>query len=161
MKRFWVTFLVLFLVSLLVIPVLLIGLMMFFFIFGGIFNYLFQAVYYLVVGWAYDLPRLLLWLARKPLMLGIGLAALVILPMALHFPVARVFLKKGKTWQFRQTVAVAGILCCFTVTSFAMFATTQEFYTIANPAENLTEAWNMGKRIDLETGQPLENQGEQ
>jgi hypothetical protein len=92
---------------------------------------------------------------RYSLVWGVGLLAVIGLTVVLHLLMTRIFLKTGKTWWFRQSVAVMGIVCAFVITAIDMTAAVQEYYGITRPEEKMTERWSMGKRID-ETGRPID-----
>ena len=157
-KEFIITFSILLGILILISPFLLIGIGLFFFIFGGIFDYLFLGIWYFVTGWMYS-PLLFFGVIQThPFACVVGLLALIVLPVVLHQLVIRVFLKGGKTWQFRQSVAIVGILCSFVIMAVSMMAVIQEYSMLAHPSENLTERrWALGKRID-DHGNPVDDQ---
>ena len=123
---------------------------------GGLLDHFFQSIYYFATGWIYTMPRLFIAVLRYSPAWGVGLLALFLLTAAVHELVTRAVLKKGNIWQFRQSLAVAGIVCSFGITAVTMTAMTRELTLLAQPQDDLTERWSMGKRIDAH-GRPFED----
>jgi hypothetical protein len=152
----WKRRLALLLTMVLLSPVLFIIFAFYRFTLGGLFDHFFQSIYYFAFGWMYAVPLLLMAIMRHPLAWGLGLLGLIALPFALHQLAIRVFVKQSNTWHFRQSVAVAGIVCSCVLMSVSMIALTQECFHFVRPQDNLTERWSMGERIDAH-GRPIEN----
>jgi len=152
--------LILLLIMLLLSPGFFVVYCIYRFALGGLLDHYFQSFFYLFAGWIFALPLWLVTLLNMPVMTGLGLVIVFVLTAALHQLMVRVFARNGKTWQFRQSVAVAGIFCSFVIMAFAMKAAMQNGDAIARPQEDLTERWSMGKRID-DRGHPLDDQPKQ
>ena len=133
MKRFLIRLLAMIVLA----PVFLIVVGMFFFIFGGIFNFIFQAIFFLLFGWIAGIFRLLGGLRHEPVAVGIGLVALVMLPIALHLFVRNL---RGVTtsWKFRQSIGVCGVFCSLMIATIGMIAMIHEVYWLAHPKEPMT-----------------------
>ncbi|MCL2623471.1 MAG: hypothetical protein FWD31_07375 [Planctomycetaceae bacterium] len=159
MKRFHIRLLVILNMTIILAVVLLCIMKLFVFIFGGVFYFHFQGVFILLFGWIAGIFRLLFGLFHEPMAVLIGMLALLLLPVMLHRFLRQMPTRK-RNWRFRQSVAVAGILCSFVIMAFAMKAAMQNGYAIARPKEDLTERWSMGKRIDTH-GNPLDDQPKQ
>ena len=97
---------------------------------------LIETMFLLLFGWIAGIFRLLGGLRHEPVAVGIGLVALILLPIALHLFVRNL---RGVTipWKFRQSIGVCGVFCSFMIATIGMIAMIHEVYWIAHPKENL------------------------
>jgi len=141
-------------------PFFLIGLLFYRFTLGGLFDFIFQGVYYFFTGWLYCVPRFLDAVVAHPSICVIGLPVVIVLPFVFHQLIICVFLKSGKTWQFRQLVAVTGIFFTLVIMAVSMTVVMHEGQSMVSNKDALTERWSKEKRIDAH-GHPIDDKPQQ
>ena len=95
-----------------------------------------ETVFLLLFGWIAGIFRLLSGLRHEPVAVGIGLVALIMLPVALHFFIRNLRGVKVQ-WKFRQSIGVCGVFCSLMIATIGMIAMIHEFYWLAHPKESL------------------------
>ncbi len=93
--------------------------------------------FYLLFGWMRGTYHLVAGLHHEPLAVGIGVAALVLLPFAVHSLVRRLLADPGR-WKFRQSVAVCGLACSLIIATIGMITFVHELYWFRHPAQPIT-----------------------
>ncbi|MCL2622423.1 MAG: DUF1559 domain-containing protein [Planctomycetaceae bacterium] len=109
---------------------------------GGVF-------FSLMIAWVHGLARLPGWLMHNPVTAAIGLAALVLLPFALHRFVYHAFKTGNPEFKFKKSLAFAAGFCALAMTAIAMITIVHAIHWSIYSKEPLFYSHTVGQERDI------------
>ena len=103
----------------------------------------------LMIAWLYGMYRLALWLPHDPVTTAIGLAALVLLPFALHRFLLNAFRSANPAWEFKKSLACTVGFCALAMSAIAMIAVIHAIHWSVYPEEPLFYNHYFGRENDI------------
>jgi hypothetical protein len=100
----------------------------------------FDVPFILLFGWTVGLWRFFGGFHIEPFAVAIGFLSLFLFVISLHYLLRGILKPYGKTWAFKQTFCVAGILFAVSVSGIALMAGVHEVYWIATAEEPLIDS---------------------
>ena len=110
---------------------------------GGVF-------FSLMIAWVHGLARLPGWMMHNPITAAIGLAALVLLPLALHRFVYHAFKTGDPQFKFKKSLAFAVGFCALAMTAIAMITIVHAIHWSVYSKEPLFYNHVAGQKNDMD-----------